>query len=136
MVQNIEIGKKNKKGFTLIEILIVITVIGIIAAVTRPAYQGFVLKSKESTLKKNLYILRDAIDAFSVDNRDKNNMPRYPKDLSELVEKKYIRYIPEDPFTENDRWGIVSSDKSKNDVYDIYSLSNEVGTNGKPYSEW
>lgn len=135
MEANMVIGKKEK-GFTLIELLIVIVVIGILVTTTRPAYDSFILKSKESALKKNLYIIRDAIDAYSVDHKDKDKLPVYPTTMEDLVKEKYIRYIPENPMTGKIDWKIIPSDSSKNDLYDIKSPVNEVGTNGKPYSEW
>lgn len=135
MVRNIRIGRQER-GFTLVEMLIVIVVIGILLTTTRPAYNDFIVRAKESALKKNLYIVRDAIDAYSVDNRDDKKMPKYPSTLDELVKKKYIRYIPEDPVTGNKNWITVSSESGKGDIYDIKSSSTEKGTNGVPYNEW
>lgn len=135
MGQNIRIGK-NEKGFTLVELLIVIVVIGILLTTTRPAYNDFIIKAKESALKKNLYIIRDAIDAYSMDHKDKEKMPMYPSTLDELVKKKYIRYVPEDPVTGEKNWVTVSSESGKGDIYDIKSSSGTKGTNGVPYNEW
>lgn len=135
MGQSIKIGKMEK-GFTLVELLIVIVVIGILLTTTRPAYNDFIVKSKESALKKNLYIMRDAIDAYSVDNKDDKKQPKYPSTLDELVKKKYIRYIPEDPISGNKNWITVPSESGRSDIYDIKSSSSEKGTNGVPYNEW
>ena len=125
--------------------MIVIVIIGIIITAARPAYQDFILKSKESALRKNLYILRDAIDAYSVDHRDDNNRPKYPDTWEDL--KPYLRYIPIDPFMENatrgeDSWRIISPQEAdigedvEGQIFDVKSLSNEVGTDGKMYSEY
>lgn len=131
MDQNI---KSGNKGFTLIEILIAIVIMGIISTSIRPAYQSIVKRAKESTLKKNLYVLRDAIDAYSIDNRDENNLPVYPLTLYDLVDKKYIRYIPEDPMTSYENWITIPFETGG--IYDVKSSSDEVGTNEKPYSLW
>lgn len=131
MDQNIKTGNK---GFTLVEILIAIVIIGIITTGVRPAYQSIVKRAKESSLKKNLYTLRDAIDMYSVDHRDENNLPMYPNSLIDMVEEKYIRYIPEDPMTGNENWITIPFDSGG--IYDVRSSSDEVGTNEKPYSRW
>ena len=92
----------RRRGFTLIEILIVITIIGILVTLAQPSFNRAVTAAKEATLKENLFILRDVIDQFYADNT------KYPASLSELVEKGYIRQVPKDPVTGSaDTWVLV-----------------------------
>jgi general secretion pathway protein G len=127
----------RRRGFTLIELLIVMTIIGILASIAVPSYQRNVIKSREAVLAEDLYQMRHAIDAFFADNS------RYPDSLEELVEKKYLRGIPRDPFTrEAKTWYIIPPEPTPEgtpvpgQVCDVRSGSNLVGLNGVPYKEW
>jgi general secretion pathway protein G len=128
-------GKEN--GFTLIELLIVITIIGILAAIATPSYRQNVIKAREAVLLEDLYQMRHSIDAFFADN------DRYPTSLDELVEKKYLRTIPQDPFTrKSDSWILVQADPlsdfeaAREGIFDVHSGSQLVGLNGIPYQKW
>lgn len=131
---------RSNKGFTLIELMIVVSIIGILAAIAVPNYQWSVIKAKEAVLRENLYNVRTTIDQFRADQG------KYPDSLAELIEKKYLRGLPKDPFTgKDDTWVIVApppdsgsggSGVSQGNVYDIHSSSNLIGTDGKPYNEW
>jgi len=137
--------KSACRGFTLIELMIVVSIIGILAAIAVPNYQWSVIKAKEAVLREALYNFRTTLDQFYADQG------KYPDSLDELKTKQYMREIPKDPFTgKNDTWvteepppsppsqGSSSSatptDPGK--VYNVHSGSNLVGTDGTPYNGW
>jgi general secretion pathway protein G len=124
-------------GFTLIELMIVMSVIGILASIAAPNYKWGLIKAKESVLKENLYILRSTIDQFYADQG------KYPDSLQELVQKNYLRELPKDPFTGNrDSWITLGPTPSpdggdvKGAVYDVHSSSDLVSLNNEPYNTW
>lgn len=127
---------KNKvfgKGFTLIEILVVLAIIATLLSLVAPKYFDVISRSKETTLKHDLITMRDAIDKFYSDR----NM--YPESLEELVQFKYLRAIPEDPITESTAtWILIppSDVEAKGALYDIYSGATEVASDGSQYADW
>jgi general secretion pathway protein G len=129
--------KTNRQGFTLIELMIVMTIIGILAAIAAPNYRTGVIKARETVLREDLYNFRSTLDQFYADQG------KYPDSLQELTEKKYLRDLPKDPFTgTNDSWIVVEPAQGpegteiKGSVYDVHSGSKLIGTNGIAYNEW
>lgn len=125
---------RDHRGFTFIEMLIVVAIIGILATIALPSFQLGVAKAKEAALKENLFILRDVIDQYYADQE------QYPPTLEVLVEKRYLRRVPTDPITaRSDTWTFVyATDEQgqENGIVDVHSGSEQVGLNGLPYREW
>jgi general secretion pathway protein G len=120
------------KGFTLVELLVVMAIIAILLTIAAPRYFGSIDKSKEAVLKENLAVLRDALDKFYGDNG------RYPEVLDELTQKKYLRRMPQDPITESSAsWVIVPPDDPlKGKVFDVRSGSPERARDGSAFNQW
>ncbi len=134
MVRRIRSGSR---GFTLIELMIVMAIIGIILSMAVPIYQKSIIRSKESVLKQNLFTLRTVIDEYTYDKQ------KAPQSLQDLVQQGYLRGIPVDPMTGSDStWRIIMEDAtnstSQNEpgIYDVRSGSEARSLEGTPYSEW
>jgi general secretion pathway protein G len=127
---------RQKRGFTLIEMMIVISLILILLAIAVPLYNRSILKAKESTLRQDLFTLRDVISQYTLDKQ------KAPQALDDLVTAKYIHDIPKDPFTGEANWTIdqedslTSVDQTEPGIVDVHSSSNLVSTDGTAYSTW
>jgi general secretion pathway protein G len=123
---------KDNKGYTLIEMMTVIAIISILATIAVPSFQKSIVRAKEASLRNSLFILRDVIDQYYADQGN------YPESLETLVEKKYIRAIPQDPFTgSNDTWILIPAQgEGLSGIYDVHSGSDKISLYGTPYNEW
>jgi general secretion pathway protein G len=129
--------RRHEDGFTLMELMIVMLIIGVLATVAIPSFVAAVKSAKEAALKEDLHVLRDAIDSYTM---DKN---KAPQSLDDLVQNGYLKVIPEDPFTHSrDTWVTASDDtyadldQTEPGVNDVHSGSEEQGSDGQPYSTW
>lgn len=130
MVLPIKPGSHHR-GFTLVEMLIVVTILGILASLAVPYLSKQIRRSKESVLRENLFTLRDVIDQYYADKG------RYPTSLQALVAEHYIRAVPKDPFTGSaDTWVTLPPPDGGEGVYDVKSGSDGVDSSGVPYREW
>lgn len=127
----------KQRGFTLIEMIIVITIIAILTSIAVPVYAGHLRHAHEAVLKQDLYTLRNAIDQYT---QDKN---KAPQDLNDLVTAGYVRAIPKDPFTSsNTTWQTVQEDvitaidQTQPGITDVHSGSTQTGSDGTAYSSW
>ncbi|MFZ5951197.1 MAG: type II secretion system protein [Candidatus Rifleibacteriota bacterium] len=121
----------KSRGFTLIEMSVVVAIIGMLYAAVVPMYGKTIIRSKETALKQDLHIFRKTIDGYFKDRG------YYPASLQSLVEEGYLRAIPVDPFTESaESWVPVPSEPGKIDVYDVKSGSEKIGLDGQKYSEF
>lgn len=129
--------RKGERGFTLIEMMIVISIIIILTAIAVPIYKQHILHAREAVLKEDLYTLRNSIDQFTQD-KDKA-----PQSLDDLVSAGYMRMLPKDPFTDSSQtWEPVSDDsiqvlgQTDTGISDVHSGSKLVGSDGTAYNSW
>jgi len=119
-----------EKGFTLVELMIVVSIVGILATIAAPSYQSSLIKAKETVLRQDLFTLRELLDHHRADHG------KYPPSLDGLVTAGYLRAIPKDPFTNlSSSWQEIS-EPTEGGIFDVYSGSDLMGTNGTPYNKW
>ena len=120
------------RGFTLIELLVVMTIIALLLALALPRYFNHLESSRETILRQDLAVMRDAIDKYHADTG------RYPDSIEALVNARYLRALPEDPITErSDTWQTVApSDAATGAVYDIKSGAPGTSRDGSAYADW
>ena len=129
--------RSRQRGFTLIELMVVISIIVILMSVAIPRYQASILRARETVLRDDLYTLRSVIDQYTLDKQ------KAPQSLQDLVEAGYLKQLPIDPFTNNrDSWvpmtddSILSPDQSQPGIVDVHSGSEQNSSEGTAYSSW
>jgi general secretion pathway protein G len=123
----------DRRGFTLVEIMVVVAIIVTILSIAVPFYTTAMVRARESVLQSNLFTMRSVIDKYTYDKEEP------PQSLDELVSEGYLREIPIDPFTESrDTWQMINDagPTGESGLYDVRSGSDRIALNGTPYSEW
>ncbi len=124
------------RGFTLLELMIVISIIMILMAVAVPVYNQSIIQARESVLRSNLNTLRNVIQQYTLDKQ------KAPQSLDELVTAGYLRQIPVDPMTRQTNWETVQEDvmqavdQQDPGITDVHSASNATASDGTAYSTW
>jgi general secretion pathway protein G len=124
-------------GFTLMELMIVMAIIGVLSTLAIPSFIGAMRSAKEAVLKEDLHVLRTAIDSYTEDKQ------KAPQSLDDLIQDGYLKTVPIDPMTRSSETWVTDTsdalhtlDQTDPGIDDVHSGSTESGTDGKPYSEW
>lgn len=126
---------RNSKGFTLLELMIVLAIMGVLISIAQPSLQTSVIRAREAVLREDLFQIREAIDQYYADNG------QYPPTLQELINqqektKSYLRDIPKDPFTGARDWITVAPEGEDGGVFDAHSASPLIALDGTAYNSW
>jgi len=129
--------KKQDAGFTLVELMIVMAIIGVLAMVAVPSYISAIKHAREAVLKEDLHTLRAAIDSYTMDKQ------KAPQSLDDLIQDGYLKSVPDDPMTKSSTTWVTDStdsmhslDQTDPGIDDIHSGSDETGSDGQPYNTW
>jgi general secretion pathway protein G len=127
----------GESGFTLMELMVVMLIIGVLMLIAVPNYISAIKAAKESVLKEDLHVMRQAIDSYTMDKQ------KAPQSLQDLVDAGYLKKIPDDPMTRSsDAWVVgqtqsfQSVDQSEPGIDDVHSSSQDMGGDGQAYSTW
>jgi general secretion pathway protein G len=129
-------ARSGRRGYTLIELIIVMAIISVLVSIAVPLYQKSLLRTKETLLKNNLFTLRTVIDEYTFDKQ------KAPQTLQDLVTEGYLRSVPLDPITGSDQWRVIMEDalsmvnQTQPGIFDVRSASDLKSLEGTPYSEW
>ncbi len=131
----LRLARRTAPGFTLLELMIVISILVILALIAMSQYNKTVLAAKEATLKENLHTMRKMIDQYAADKA------KLPQSLDDLKSAGYIHDVPIDPFTERADWRTETgedpgSTAGESGIVNVFSSAEGTGSDGRPYSEW
>ncbi|HLK51257.1 MAG TPA: prepilin-type N-terminal cleavage/methylation domain-containing protein [Bryobacteraceae bacterium] len=130
-------ARRGLRGFTFVELMVVVTIIVILITIAIPVYQKSIVRTKESVLRNNLFTLRQVIDNYTYDKE------KAPQSLQDLVSEGYLREVPVDPMTgSNQTWKTVMEDagqavdQNNPGIFDVKSGSDKTSLDGSAYSDW
>jgi general secretion pathway protein G len=131
-------SKKSARGFTLLELMVVMSILLILVSIAAPMYRQQIVHARESVLRQNLFTLRTLISQYTLDKQ------KAPQALEDLVSAGYLKQIPPDPITGTADWtqdqaeDTISSPDQQDEggIDDVHSSSNQIGSNGTAYSTW
>jgi general secretion pathway protein G len=130
-------AREATDGFTLVELMVVMLIIAVLAAIAIPSYLSSIKAAREAVLKEDLHVLRQAIDAYTSDKE------KAPQSLDDLVQAGYVKTLPVDPMTHSSTTWVTATDQSLSNVdqtepgiNDVHSGSDQVGSDNQPYSSW
>lgn len=134
---NVRSKRQSEAGFTLMELMVVMLIIGVLATLALPRFAASIKSAREAVLKEDLHVMRTAIDSYTMDKQ------KAPQSLDDLVQDGYLKMIPEDPMTHaKDSWVVEQSDSMHSvdqtdpGIDNVHSGSQEEGSDGQPYSSW
>lgn len=131
MARHLQTGKRRSvAGFTLMELVVVLFIVALLAALAVPSVSGSIRRAQETALTQNLSVMRKAIDDFRADRAE------WPENLELLVDERYIRFVPEDTVAEDGAGWVVIKAEDEAGIVDVRSTSSKVGSNGVAYSAW
>jgi general secretion pathway protein G len=128
--------RRKLRGFTLIELMIVMSIIVILLGIAIPNYRRSIVRARESVLKDDLFTMRSVIDQYTLDKQ------KAPQSLDDLVSAGYLKTIPRDPMTNTTEWevqqedSLMAVDQQEPGIVDVHSTSNASSSEGTPYSSW
>jgi general secretion pathway protein G len=134
MARRLKAGRSA--GFTLLEMMIVIVIMGILMSIALPIYNQSLVKSREAVLRQDLFTLRSLISQYTLDKQ------KAPQSLDDLVQGGYLKIIPKDPMTNEANWEVVQEeilltvDQQDPGINDVHSASSATATDGTAYSSW
>ena len=117
-------------GYTLIELMLVVSIAGILVTLAEPSFRATAIKAREAALKQDLFTMREMLDQYRADKG------KYPGSLTELQVTGYIRHVPNDPFTKTTTTWQEILDQEQGGVFDVHSGSDLVGLDGTTYNSW
>ncbi len=130
-------GTGRSAGFTLLEMMIVIVIMGILMSIALPIYNQSLVRSREAVLRQDLFTLRSLISQYTLDKQ------KAPQSLDDLVQGGYLKVLPKDPMTDEANWEVVQEDdtimtpdQQDPGISDVHSASNATGSDGTAYSSW